>query len=162
MLVKKKETVSPKKYPKALLILGNDLKRLVSNRIRPHLEVKIHRPASSASKTGACMCWTRLQRRLQTCYIKCSAVGIRCTFLWENIWPSWRKWTSIIREEFRSLSCAPLKDENSSCEQHHSGTLRCRGGICSLTNLLNATAPSLSVPSMMNVVTLSIFWDLDV
>lgn len=79
-------------------------------------KVKIHRPASSASKTGACMCWTR-QRRLQTCYIKCSAVGIRCTFLWENIWPSWRKWTSAIQEEFSSLSCAPLKDENSSCEQ---------------------------------------------
>lgn len=29
----------------------------------------------------------------------------------------WRKWTSVIQEEFRSLSCAPIQDENSSCEQ---------------------------------------------
>lgn len=29
----------------------------------------------------------------------------------------WRKWTNVIQEEFRSLSCAPLQDANSSCEQ---------------------------------------------
>lgn len=74
------------------------------------LRWKMHRPAASAFKT-------RLPRRLQICYIKCSAVGIRCRFLWENIWPLWRTWTNIILGEFGSLLCAPLEDENISSKQ---------------------------------------------
>lgn len=90
---------------------GNDLKCLVSNRIRPHLwggRCTVH--SASAFKT-------RLPRRLQICYIKCSAVGKRCRFLWENIWPLWRTWTNIIQGKFGSLFCAPLEDENISSKQ---------------------------------------------
>lgn len=95
-------------------------------------EVKTHRPSSSPFQKDVCMCWTRLQRRLQTCYIKCPAVWIRCTFLWGINLDC-----SPLEEEFRSLLCAPLKDGTVPVNRHHSQTWRCCDGICSaLTNLL--------------------------
>lgn len=113
MLLKKKwkQPGRQQKQQNRLLVIGTGSKPLVSRQTSSQRwSLTVHLPPPF--RTDVCMCWTRLQRRLQTCYIRFPAV-------WIKMHISVRKHLacSRLQEEFRSLLCAPLKDGTSPSKQ---------------------------------------------